>query len=260
MRKSNKYKILITNDDGIYAPGIKALVEAMKPLGEVVVVAPDMEKSAVGHAITISDPLRVTEVERDGSFFGYAVNGTPADCVKLAVKAILGYKPDMVVSGINLGPNTGINAIYSGTVSAATEGTFMGIPSFAVSLTSFVKVDFSYSQKIAAMMAEKVMQNGLPQGTTLNINIPPLPEAEIKGILVTRQGKGKFDEFFDKRVDPFKRVYYWLSGKKMILDTEKDVDDVAVNNKYVAVTPLHYDLTDYETLKELKNWKIEKGI
>ncbi|MCK5076173.1 MAG: 5'/3'-nucleotidase SurE [Calditrichia bacterium] len=260
MKKNSKYKILITNDDGIYAPGIKALVEAIKPLGEVVVVAPDMEKSAVGHAITISDPLRVTEIERDGSFFGYAVNGTPADCVKLAVKAILEYKPDMVVSGINLGPNTGINAIYSGTVSAATEGTFMGIPSFAVSLTSFEKVDFSYSQKIAAMMVEKVMQNGLPQGTILNINIPPLPEAEIKGILVTRQGKGKFDEFFDKRVDPFKRVYYWLSGKKMILDTEKDVDDVAVNNKYVAVTPLHYDLTDYETLKELKNWKIEKGI
>ncbi len=260
MTKNYKYKILITNDDGIYAPGIKALVEAIKPLGEVVVVAPDMEKSAVGHAITISDPLRVTEIERDGSFFGYAVNGTPADCVKLAVKAILEYKPDMVVSGINLGPNTGINAIYSGTVSAATEGTFMGIPSFAVSLTSFEKVDFSYSQKIAAMMVEKVMQNGLPQGTILNINIPPLPEAEIKGILVTRQGKGKFDEFFDKRVDPFKRVYYWLSGKKMILDTEKDVDDVAVNNKYVAVTPLHYDLTDYETLKELKNWKIEKGI
>ncbi|MCK5077522.1 MAG: 5'/3'-nucleotidase SurE, partial [Calditrichia bacterium] len=216
--------------------------------------------SAVGHAITISDPLRVTEVERDGKFFGYAVNGTPADCVKLAVKAILKEKPHIVVSGINPGPNTGINAIYSGTVSAATEGTFMGIPSFAVSLTSFQITDFSYAQKVAAMIAKKVLQHGLPRGTVLNINIPPLPESEIKGILVTKQGKGKFDEFFDKRIDPYQRVYYWLSGKKMILDTDHDVDDVAVNNKYVAVTPLHYDLTDYKTLEKLKTWKLKKEL
>jgi len=260
MTQKNNYKILVTNDDGIYAPGIMALVQAMQSLGDVTVVAPDMEKSAVGHAITISDPLRVTEVEREGKFFGYAVNGTPADCVKLAVKAILKEKPHIVVSGINPGPNTGINAIYSGTVSAATEGTFMGIPSFAVSISSFQTTDFSYAKKIAIMIAEKVLQNGLPKGTVLNINIPHLPESEIKGILVTKQGKGKFDEFFDKRIDPYKRVYYWLSGKKMILDTDHDVDDVAVNNKYVAVTPLHYDLTDYKTLEKLKTWKIEKEL
>ncbi|RMG22887.1 MAG: 5'/3'-nucleotidase SurE, partial [Methanobacteriota archaeon] len=206
---SEKPLILVTNDDGIFADGILALKEALDPLGEVVVVAPDSEKSAVGHAITISDPLRVIEVERNGQFFGYGVNGTPADCVKLAVKALLKQKPALVASGINRGPNTGINAIYSGTVSAATEAAFMGIPSFAISITSFEKVDLSYAQKIARNIGEKLLREGLPPQTTLNINIPPGDENTIKGIRITRQGKGVFDEFFDKRVDPNNRVYYW---------------------------------------------------
>ncbi|GAB4184900.1 MAG: 5'/3'-nucleotidase SurE [Calditrichia bacterium] len=251
---SKKPFILITNDDGIYAEGIYHLREAMKKVGDVVVVAPDSEKSAVGHAITISDPLRVIEVERNGEFFGYGVNGTPADCVKLAVKAILNKKPDLVVSGINRGPNTGINAIYSGTVSAATEACFMGIPSFAISMTSYEKVDLSFSKKIAEKFARLVLDNGLPPQTTLNINIPPGDESTIKGILITRQGQGVFEEMFDKRIDPNNRVYYWLTGKKIILESENDVDDIAVRNDFVAVTPLQFDLTNYDFLKKMKNW------
>ncbi len=250
--------ILVTNDDGIYAPGILALYRAMKEIGEVMVVAPDSERSAVGHAITISDPLRVWEYERDGEFFGYAVNGTPADCVKLGVKAILQRTPDLVVSGINLGPNTAINVIYSGTVSAATEGTLMGIPSIAFSVTTFKKTDFGFAARFARYLAQKVLEKGLPAGTLLNVNIPPLPEEEIKGVKITRQGKGRYEEFFDKRVDPMNRNYYWLSGKKLLLDSDSDVDDVAVMESYIAITPLQFDLTDYQAIKHLQEWKIGK--
>lgn len=257
---SQKPLILVTNDDGIFAEGIIRLKEALDDLGEVVVVAPDSEKSAVGHAITISDPLRVTEVERNGTFFGYAVNGTPADCVKLSVKALLDRKPALVASGINRGPNTGINAIYSGTVSAATEAAFMGIPSFAISITSFEKTDLSYSQKIARKIAVKLLSEGLPPQTTLNINVPPGSEKEIRGILITRQGRGVFEEVFDKRVDPNNRIYYWLTGKKMVPENEQDVDDVAVQQNYVAITPLQFDLTSYPLLEKLKQWNLEGEI
>ncbi|RMG66985.1 MAG: 5'/3'-nucleotidase SurE [Calditrichaeota bacterium] len=257
MNTSNRPKILVTNDDGIFAPGIFALSQAMEAVGEVYVVAPDAERSAVGHAITLSDPLRVWEFEKNGSFFGWAVNGTPADCVKLAVKALLDFKPDLVVSGINLGPNTAMNVIYSGTVSAATEGTILGIPSIAFSLSTFRKTDFSFAQKVARQVARQVLQNGLPEDTLLNVNIPALPESEIKGIKITRQGKGRYEEILEKRVDPMKRTYYWLGGKKLILDTDEDVDEVAVMNGYVSITPLHYDLTDYRFLKQLKTWDLE---
>jgi 5'-nucleotidase len=251
-------KILLTNDDGINAPGLFALYEEIKKLGEVVVVAPDSEKSAVGHAITISDPLRVSEFEKNGKFFGYAVNGTPADCVKLAIKSIIGSKPDLVASGINLGQNTATNVIYSGTVSAATEGTISGIPSIAFSLTTFRKTDFSYASKFARKLSGLVIQKGLPKGTLLNVNIPPLPENEIEGVVITRQGKGRFEEYFDKRTDPTGRIYYWLAGKEMKLDTEDDVDDVVVSKKKISITPIHYDLTNYSMLEELRKWNIEK--
>ncbi len=248
--------ILVTNDDGIYAPGILALYEAMAELGEVHVVAPDSERSAVGHAITISDPLRVWEIERNGKFFGYAVNGTPADCVKLGVKAILNQPPDVVVSGINQGPNTAINVLYSGTVSAATEGTLMGIPSMAFSLTSFRNKDFTFAAKFARYLVTIVLEKGLPPGTMLNVNIPPLPEAEIKGVKITRQGRARYEEYFDKRVDPWNRNYYWLSGKKLLLDSDPDVDDVAVMENFVAITPIQFDMTDYKAMNNLQNWKI----
>ncbi len=249
--------ILVTNDDGIYAPGIRALYHAMIRLGEAKVVAPDSERSAVGHAITISDPLRVWEYERNGDFFGYAVNGTPADCVKLGVKAILNKKPDLVVSGINQGPNTAINIMYSGTVSAATEGTLMGIPSIAFSIASFKKSDFAFAAEFAIYLSRMVLEKGLPEGTLLNVNIPALPAEEIRGVKITRQGRGRYEEFFDKRVDPWDRNYYWLSGKKLLLDNESDIDDVAVMENYIAITPIQFDLTDYKVLKNLQKWEIK---
>lgn len=253
---SSKSKILVTNDDGIYAPGIYALYQAMKEIGEAYVVAPDYERSAVGHAITLSDPLRVLEVERNGEFFGWAVNGTPADCVKLAAKAILNFKPDLVVSGINQGPNTAINVIYSGTVSAATEGTIMDIPSIAFSVTSFGKLDFSFASVIAGKIAALVLKHGLPKGTLLNVNIPALHKKEIKGIKITRQGKGRYEEAFEKRIDPMNRTYYWLGGKRVFLDTDEDVDEVAIQDRYVSITPLQYDLTNYKMLDRLKKWDL----
>ncbi|NOX37736.1 MAG: 5'/3'-nucleotidase SurE [Calditrichaeota bacterium] len=256
MEKSRP-RILVTNDDGIHAPGIYALYEAMKEIGDPYVVAPDSERSAVGHAITLSDPLRVWEFERNGHFFGWAVNGTPADCVKLGVKAILNFQPDLVVSGINQGPNTALNVIYSGTVSAATEGTIMGIPSIAFSLTSFRRDDFSVATRFAKQLARTVLKHGLPPGTLLNVNIPALPASEIKGIRITRQGRGRYEEYFEKRTDPMNRVYYWLSGTKLFLDTEDDVDEVAISQHYISITPLQFDLTDYKMLEELKNWEIE---
>ncbi len=248
--------ILVTNDDGIHSPGIYALYQAMNQLGDAQVVAPESERSAVGHALTISDPLRVWEVDRYGERFGYAVNGTPADCVKLAVKAILAREPDLVVSGINQGPNTAINVIYSGTVSAATEGTIMNIPSIAFSLASFRKTDFTFAARFARHLAQKVLKDGLPNDTLLNVNIPALPENEIKGVKITRQGKGRYEEFFEKRIDPWNRNYYWLSGKKIQLDHDDDIDDVAVMDSYVAITPIQFDLTDYKARELLKNWNV----
>jgi 5'-nucleotidase len=254
--KDQKPLILVTNDDGVYAPGIYALFKAMRDIGDARVVAPESERSAVGHALTISDPLRVWTVDRYGETFGHAVNGTPADCVKLAVKSILKRKPDLVVSGINQGPNTAINVIYSGTVSAATEGTIMGVPSIAFSLASFRISDFDFSARFATHMAKKVLEHGLPEGTILNVNIPALPEEQIVGVKITRQGRGRYEEYFEKRVDPMNRNYYWLAGKKLQLDSEPDVDDVAVLERYVAITPIQFDLTDYKILKNLETWNV----
>ena len=252
-----KPSILITNDDGIYAPGILQLYKSLKNLGQITVVAPLIEKSAVGHAITISDPLRVVEVERDGTFFGFAINGTPADCVKLGVQCIVENKPDIVVSGINLGPNTATNIIYSGTVSAAAEAIIMGIPAMAVSLTSFTSHDFTYAGKIANQLTQEILKNGLPKETLLNVNVPAVLEKEINDIIVTRQGKGRYQEAFDKRIDPNNRTYYWLTGKKMLLDKDKDVDDLAVMHNNVSITPIHYDLTNYKFLEDLNKWNLK---
>lgn len=252
-----KPSILITNDDGIYAPGILQLFKSLLDIGTVTVVAPLIEKSAVGHAITISDPLRVVEVERDGIFFGYAINGTPADCIKLGVQCIIEKKPDLIVSGINLGPNTATNIIYSGTVSAAAEAIIMGIPAMAVSLASFTSNNFTYAGKIANQLTKEILMNGLPDETLLNVNVPAVPESEINDIIVTRQGKGRYQEAFDKRTDPNNRTYYWLTGKKMLLDKDEDVDDLAVMHNNVSITPIHYDLTNYEFLEELNKWHLK---
>jgi 5'-nucleotidase len=250
--------ILITNDDGIHAPGIFHLKSALEKIANVLVVAPDVERSAVGHAITLSDPLRVYSVEKEGRFFGYAVNGTPADCVKLGLKCLFNQKADLVVSGINLGPNTAINIIYSGTVSAAAEAVIMGIPGLALSIASFQIQEYEYACTLACQLSEKIYKIGLPEGTLLNVNVPAIKPDQIQGIVITRQGKGRFEEFFDKRSDPTNRTYYWLAGKRMNLDFEDDLDDVVITQNKVSITPIRYDLTDMSMLKELKNWGLEK--
>jgi 5'-nucleotidase len=248
----------VTNDDGIHAPGIYHLKKAVEKIANVLVVAPETESSAVGHAITLSDPLRVYSVEKDNTFFGFAVNGTPADCVKLAINCLMDKKPDIVISGINLGANTATNIIYSGTVSAAAEGAMKGIPAIAISLATFDILEFEFSCSLVTQLVEKIVKYGLPHGTLLNVNVPPLKADKIKGIVITRQGKSRFNEIFDKRVDPINRTYYWYSGKNMILDNEDDVDDVVIMQDKVSITPIKYDLTHMSMINVLKKWDIGK--
>lgn len=251
-------KILVTNDDGIDSAGITALAKALAEVGEVIVVAPHKEQSAVGHGITMQLPLRVFEYYKNGSFFGYAVEGTPADCIKMGIRNIMKEPPDLVFSGINHGSNTAINIIYSGTVSAAREAAIMDVPAVAISVTSHAVKDFRYATKVAKIIAQKLYEKDLPKGTMLNVNIPNIPEEEINGILITKQGKSKWDDVYDKRTDPFGRDYYWLTGFMVEADHDLDIDQVAVKNNYVSVTPIHFDLTDYETLKTMKNWGLEE--
>ncbi|HPN38047.1 MAG TPA: 5'/3'-nucleotidase SurE [Melioribacteraceae bacterium] len=249
-------KILVSNDDGIYSKGIYALAEALKEIAEVIVVAPLTEQSAVGHAITMKNPLRVTKHYRGGGqFFGYAVDGTPADCIKMGIRNIMQESPDLVISGINHGSNTAINLIYSGTVSAAREAAIMDVPAIAMSVASHDVDDFSYASKVAKIIALQVYEKGLTKGTMLNVNVPNLPENEIKGIKVTKQGLSKWDDIYEKRVDPYGKDYYWLTGSLVNSDTDLDRDQFAVINNYVAVTPIHFDLTDYTTYEKMKDWK-----
>ncbi|MEK9135582.1 MAG: 5'/3'-nucleotidase SurE [Bacteroidota bacterium] len=254
--QGKRLHILISNDDGIDAPGIYALAQEIKRIADVTVIAPDKQQSAVGHAITMNYPLRAVPFQKNGEFFGYAVEGTPADAVKLGVRSLMKTKPDMILSGINHGSNTAINIIYSGTVSAATEGTILGIPSIAISLTTYGEPDFSYAARFARRLALMVAEKGLPEGTLLNVNVPHIPEHEIAGVLVTRQGKSTWDDTFDVRRDPANREYFWLTGKMNVVDSDLDVDQIAIQKKYVSVTPIHYDLTDRELLNRMKSWDI----
>jgi 5'-nucleotidase len=251
-------KILISNDDGIAAPGIHALVKSLRTVADITVVAPDRQQSAVGHAITMNHPLRAVQFRMDDGFIGYAVDGTPADAVKLGVRFLMKEKPDLVVSGINHGSNTAVNILYSGTVSAATEGTVLGIPSFAISLTTYGEPDFSYAADFAARLAVMVHERGLPSGTLLNVNVPAVPAAAIKGVKVTSQGKSNWDDHFDARRDPANREYFWLTGTMDVTDTDPSADQIAIQDGFVSVTPIHYDLTDRAMLDRLGEWHIEK--
>lgn len=249
--------ILLTNDDGIDSNGLFALYKALVKIGEVTVVAPHVERSAVGHAITMNEPIRVIEFNRPDKFHGYAISGTPADCVKIAIKKLMRKKPDIIVSGVNHGSNTATNVLYSGTVSAATEGIIMGIPSVASSLTSHdLKANMEFAGEFTAKVAARVLEKGLPQDTLLNINIPALEKSHIKGVEITRQGKGRYEEFFEQRFDLSGRAYYWLTGKKMNLDVDDDIDDVAVARGKIAITPIHIDMTNYKFLEDLKSWDL----
>jgi len=250
------FHVMIANDDGIDAPGIYALAQEMKKIARVTVVAPDRQQSAVGHAITMNYPLRALPFRKNGEFFGYAVDGTPADAVKLGVRFLLKEKPDLLMSGINHGSNTAINILYSGTVSAATEGTVLGIPSIAVSLTTHDQADFAYAAKFAARLAGRVVAEGLPQGTLLNVNVPAVPEEKIGGVRITRQGCSSWEDTFDVRRDPAGREYFWLSGSMAVRDTDPDTDQIAVRDNWISITPIHYELTDLALLEKMKRWSL----
>jgi 5'-nucleotidase len=226
----------------------------MAELGEVTIVAPDAERSAVGHAITTLTPLRVKEVTLEGGIVGHAVNGTPADSVKLAIGAILKAPPDLVVSGINLGPNTATNIIYSGTVSAATEARILGIPSMAVSLGTFNDPIWETGATFARRLAAEVIARGLPDRVLLNVNVPNLPLAEVKGVRVTRQGDSAYEERYDVRSDPRAVPYYWSAGRYRMSDVDEDTDALALDQGYVSVTPVCFDLTAYDFLPTLSGW------
>ncbi|MHB1400333.1 MAG: 5'/3'-nucleotidase SurE [Trichloromonadaceae bacterium] len=244
--------ILVTNDDGIHSPGILSLAEALKPLGRVVVVAPDRERSAVGHALTLHAPLRAEEI-REGYF---AISGTPTDCVNLGIHGLLRERPSLVVSGINRGGNMGDDITYSGTVSAAMEATLMGVPAFAISLTGgpFAAVDFAPAAEVALKVASTVLQQGLPADTFLNINVP---RGVPRGMSLTRQGKRRYDDVIVEKRDPRGRSYYWIGGGDMQFEDLPGTDLHAVNQGLVSVTPLHLDLTNYRSFEQLSHWPLD---
>jgi 5'-nucleotidase len=255
-------RFVVTNDDGIYAPGLGALVEALRPLGEVVVVAPDRERSATAHAITLHNPLRVEKVSRDGAFYGHAVSGTPVDCVKLAIVSLLRERPDFVLSGINPGTNVGTNAIYSGTVSAAIEGAMNGVTSLALSIdcvggASDNEPDYAPAAAFAVRLIRLLSTSERAGPVAFNINLPDLPAEQIKGVRLTHQGRLMFREEFHERTDPQRRTYYWLGGELPAPADGEDADSTAVLQGYISVTPLHYDLTDYAALERLRALPLE---
>ena len=251
--------ILVTNDDGITAPGIRTLVKLMKTLGDVVVVAPDSPQSGMGHAITLNDnlycdPVKLKETEDHREF---SCSGTPADCVKIATQEILRRKPDLCVSGINHGSNSSINVIYSGTMSAAVEAGTEGIPAIGFSLLDYsLTADFEPVEKFVKTITQSVLKNGLPKGTVLNVNLPSLPENKIKGIKVCRQANAHWEEKFDKRTNPQGRDYYWLTGQFVNDDRGEDTDEWALENGYVSVVPIQFDLTAHHLIQELNAWEL----
>ena len=253
--KKTEAVILVVNDDGITAPGIRALMQVMQQIGRVVVVAPDSPQSGMGHAITIGKPLRLDKVDLYEGLETYRCSGTPVDCVKLAVNTVLkGKKPDLCVSGINHGLNNSINVLYSGTMSAAVEGAIEGIPSIGFSLDDYtLQADFSHCLKYVEEMALQVLQNGLPPATLLNVNFPNM--ADIKGIKICRQANAKWAEEFDERIDPHNRPYYWLTGVFQLNDRGEDTDVWALDHGFVSVVPVQFDMTAHHAIPLLNNWQ-----
>ena len=248
--------ILVTNDDGAGSPGVHALLEAMQEIGEATMVAPETQRSAIGHAITREAPLRVKPFSLDGKAVGYAVNGTPADCVQLAVRVLLERPPDLVVSGINLGPNTATNVIYSGTVSAATEARMLGMPAMAISIGAFKDPIWETAAAYAQRLARLLLTHGLPPKVLLNVNVPNLPLSEVKGVRVTRQGDSGYQETFQPRSDGGADPYYWAEGTYKMSDVDADTDAFALDQGFVSLTPVTFDLTSYALLDELKRWEL----
>ncbi|MFC6266788.1 5'/3'-nucleotidase SurE [Frigoriflavimonas asaccharolytica] len=247
-----KPTILVTNDDGITAPGIRNLVKFMNEIGDVTVVAPNSPQSGKGHAITINQTLTFEEINLEGPQKDYALSGTPVDCVKFALDKILTSKPDLVVSGINHGANSSINVIYSGTMSAAVEAGVEGLQAIGFSLLDFAwDADFSHAKEFIQKIVRNVLENPLPKGVVLNVNIPKLAASEIKGIKVCRQANAKWEENFDERINPHGKKYFWLSGYFNNMDEGEDADETALAEGYISVVPVKFDLTAHEYIAEL---------
>lgn len=248
--------ILLTNDDGIQSRGLWALYHALKPNHRLAVVAPERERSAVGHGITLHKPLRAHQVQIDGHT-GWAVAGTPADCVKLSIVELLDTKPDMVVSGINPGANVGVNLNYSGTVAAAKEAAIYGVPAVAVSMQSNENPCFEGAARFVARLVAQVQENGLPRGVFLNVNFPNLFCDQPAGVKIARQGCDLYDEFFEKRRDPRNRVYYWHGYETMPVHNGSDADAAVLAAENIVITPVRCDMTDYEMIEKMKSWHFD---
>jgi 5'-nucleotidase len=240
--------ILVTNDDGVYSPGIQVLAKRLKDLDEVVIVAPDRERSAAGHSMTLHRPLLIEQV-KDGV---YSVNGTPTDCVNIAVKGLLKEVPKLVVSGINKGPNLGDDVTYSGTVAGAIEALILNVPSFALSLSARENFRFADAAEVGVEIARMIMNDGLPKGTLLNVNVPNLPVADLRGTAVTRLGKRIYHQLTVERIDPRGKKYYWIGGGEPEWEHESGTDFDAIDRGMVSVTPLHLDLTDYAAFERMR--------
>jgi len=255
---TNKPLILVTNDDGITAPGIRTLISVMNEIGDVVVVAPDTPQSGMGHAITVNTTLRCNPITVDeGPQLEYSCSGTPADCVKMAVNEILNKKPDLCVSGINHGSNSSINVIYSGTMSAAVEAGIEGVPAIGFSLLDYKwDADFEACKEFVRNITLNVLKHKLPEGVVLNVNIPNVKKEEIKGVKICRQALGNWKEDFDKRVSPQGENYYWLTGKFVNLDQGEDTDLWALENDFVSIVPVQFDLTAHHYIQKLNNWDL----
>ena len=246
--------ILITNDDSVKAPGIRALIRYIRPFGRVVVVAPDRPQSGTAHALTIAHPLRLELLAKETDYEEYSCNGTPADCVKLAFKVVLRRRPDFLFSGINHGSNASINIIYSGTMAAVLEGALAGVPSVGFSLNNYSQnANFNHAEKFIKTIASTVIENGLPIGVCLNVNIPDVPADEIKGIKICRQAEGTWQEDFDEREDPHGREYYWMKGVYVKIGNGQDTDQWAMENNFVAIVPVQFDLTANQAIETLRS-------
>lgn len=250
--------ILVTNDDGITAPGVRSLIHIMNKIGDVVVVAPDSPQSGMGHAITVDNVLHCNPITVDeGPQLEYSCSGTPADCVKMAINEILNRKPDLCVSGINHGSNSSINVIYSGTMSAAVEAGIEGVPAIGFSLLDYKwHADFKASADFVEKITRSALAHGIPEATILNVNIPKLEKKHIKGIKICRQANGYWKEDFDKRTSPFGKEYYWLSGEFINQDKGEDTDIWALENGYISVVPVQFDLTAHHMIQKLNSWDL----
>ena len=258
MEEKQERLILVTNDDGVQAKGLKALIDVVKPFGKVMVIAPTEGRSGMSHAITVKHPIRVKKIKEEPNYTVLCCNGTPVDCVKLAINSLLDRKPDLILSGINHGSNSSSSILYSGTMAAALEGCLHGIPSIGFSLLDYSPdAEFKGTVKYINEIIKNTLDSGIPPGTCLNVNFPKENSQDFKGVKICRQTRGVWIEEFDKRTDPQKKTYYWLTGEFTDLEPEaKDTDEWALKNNYVSIVPVQTDFTSYQAFDHLRKWNL----